>query len=74
MDGIAIRGEPFGNGDADRAVIAGERNPILYGAFSIGSDTDKLGTAKVLQVLRSVQGTDGAADLGRMWAILAGQQ
>ncbi|MBK7614206.1 MAG: hypothetical protein KA375_03350 [Vitreoscilla sp.] len=30
--------------------------------------------AKAQQVLRSVQGTDGAADLGRMWAILAGQQ
>lgn len=30
--------------------------------------------AKAQQVLRSVQGTDGAADLGRLWAILAGQQ
>lgn len=30
--------------------------------------------AKAQQVLRSVQGGDGAADLGRLWAILAGQQ
>lgn len=30
--------------------------------------------AKAQQVLRSVQGNDGAADLGRLWAILAGQQ
>ena len=30
--------------------------------------------AKAQQTLRSVQGTDGAADIGRYWAILAGQQ
>jgi outer membrane murein-binding lipoprotein Lpp len=30
--------------------------------------------SKAQQVLRSVQGQDGAADIGRMWAILAGQQ
>jgi len=30
--------------------------------------------AKAQQVLRSVQGTDGTADVGRLWAILAGQQ
>lgn len=30
--------------------------------------------AKAQQTLRSVQGTDGAAEIGRYWAILAGQQ
>jgi hypothetical protein len=30
--------------------------------------------AKAQQVLRSVQGNDGAADVGHLWAILAGQQ
>lgn len=30
--------------------------------------------AKAAQTLRSVQGADGAADLGRLWAIYAGQQ
>jgi hypothetical protein len=29
--------------------------------------------AKAQQMLRSVQGSDGAADLGRLYAILAGQ-
>jgi hypothetical protein len=29
---------------------------------------------RAVQTLRSVQGTDGAADLGRLWAIFAGQQ
>jgi hypothetical protein len=29
---------------------------------------------KAVQTLRSVQGTDGAADLGRLWAVYAGQQ
>jgi hypothetical protein len=28
---------------------------------------------KAVQTLRSVQGADGAADLGRLWAIYAGQ-
>ena len=30
--------------------------------------------AKAVQVLRSVQGNDGAADLGRLWALYAGTQ
>jgi hypothetical protein len=30
--------------------------------------------AKAQQTLRSVQGTDGAADIGRLWAILGSQQ
>jgi hypothetical protein len=30
--------------------------------------------SKAVQTLRSVQGTDGAADLGRLWAVYAGQQ
>lgn len=30
--------------------------------------------AKAVQTLRSVQGTDGAADLGRLWAVYASQQ
>ena len=30
--------------------------------------------AKAVQVLRSVQGTDGAADLGRLWALVANTQ
>jgi len=30
--------------------------------------------AKAVQTLRGVQGADGAADLGRLWAIFAGQQ
>jgi tetratricopeptide (TPR) repeat protein len=30
--------------------------------------------AKAVQTLRSVQGTDGAADLARLWAVLASQQ
>jgi hypothetical protein len=29
---------------------------------------------KAVQTLRSVQGNDGAADLGRLWAVYAGQQ
>jgi hypothetical protein len=29
---------------------------------------------KAVQTLRSVQGTDGASDLGRLWAVYAGQQ
>jgi hypothetical protein len=29
---------------------------------------------KAVQTLRSVQGADGAADLGRLWAVYAGQQ
>ncbi len=30
--------------------------------------------SKAVQTLRSVQGNDGAADLGRLWAVYAGQQ
>ena len=29
---------------------------------------------KAVQTLRSVQGSDGAADLGRLWAVYASQQ
>ena len=29
---------------------------------------------RAVQTLRSVQGTDGAADLGRLWAVYASQQ
>ena len=29
---------------------------------------------KAVQVLRSVQGNDGAADLGRLWALVANSQ
>ena len=32
------------------------------------------GKAKAVQVLRSVQGSDGAADLGRLWALYANTQ
>ena len=31
------------------------------------------GKAKAMQVLRSVQGADGAADLGRVWALVSNQ-
>lgn len=70
-------------GQADKAVALIEQG-IAKGGLKRPEDAKlRLGRAlmqtgknksKAQQVLRSVQGNDGAADLGRLWAILAGQQ
>ncbi len=70
-------------GQADKGVALIEQG-IAKGGLKRPEDAKlRLGRAlmqtgknkgKAQQVLRSVQGTDGAADLGRLWAILAGQQ
>jgi hypothetical protein len=70
-------------GQADKGVTMIEQG-IAKGGLKRPEDAKlRLGRAlmqtgknkgKAQQVLRSVQGNDGAADLGRLWAILAAQQ
>ena len=70
-------------GQADKAVALIEQG-IAKGGLKHPEDAKlRLGQAllqsgkhkaKAVQVLRSVQGNDGAADLGRLWALVANSQ
>jgi len=65
--GIAMIEQGIAKGGLKRA----EDAKLHLGMAQLQSGKNK---GKAVQTLRSVQGTDGAADLGRLWAVYAGQQ
>lgn len=65
--GVALITEGIAKGQLKRP----EEAKLRLGLALLQTGKNK---AKAQQTLRSVQGTDGAADIGRYWAILAGQQ
>ena len=65
--GIAMIDQGIANGGLKRA----EDAKLHLGMAQLQSGKNK---GKAVQTLRSVQGADGAADLGRLWAVYAGQQ
>ena len=65
--GIALIEQGIAKGGLKRP----EDAKLRLGMAQLQSGKNK---AKAVQTLRSVQGSDGAADIGRLWAVYAGQQ